>query len=99
MLLQLIDSTLVEKVADEAVRKHMSVAQLEELVDQTNVPMVKEETAPGTLGRSQCARRKPRWSARWECECASATARKGKIVIEYSTLEDFDRVVEMLKGR
>ena len=24
---------------------------------------------------------------------------KGKIVIEYSTLEDFDRVVEMLKGR
>ena len=24
---------------------------------------------------------------------------KGKIVIEYATLEDFDRVVEMLKAR
>jgi ParB family chromosome partitioning protein len=24
---------------------------------------------------------------------------KGKITLEYSTLEDFDRVVEMLKGK
>ena len=24
---------------------------------------------------------------------------RGKIVIEYATLEDFDRVVEMLKGK
>jgi hypothetical protein len=24
---------------------------------------------------------------------------KGKIVIEYATLEDFDRVLEMLKGK
>jgi len=101
VLLQLIDSTLVDKVADEAVRKHMSVAQLEELVDQTNVPMVKEETP-----------HRARWvdpnvrAAQTEMERALGMRvrirdrkGKGKIVIEYSTLEDFDRVVEMLKGR
>ncbi len=101
VLLQLIDPTLVEKVADEAVRKHMSVAQLEELVDQTNVPMVKEETP-----------HRARWvdpnvrAAQTEMERALGMRvrirdrkGKGKIVIEYSTLEDFDRVVEMLKGR
>ena len=101
VLLQLLDPTLVEKVADEAVRKHMSVAQLEELVDQTNVPMVKEETP-----------HRARWvdpnvrAAQTEMERALGMRvrirdrkGKGKIVIEYSTLEDFDRVVEMLKGR
>ena len=93
--------TLIEKIADEAVRKHMSVAQLEELVDQTNVPLVKDE-----------ATHRARWvdpnvrAAQTEMERALGMRvrirdrkGKGKIVIEYSTLEDFDRVVEMLKGK
>ena len=101
VLLQLIDPTLIEKIADEAVRKHMSVAQLEELVDQTNVPLVKDEAA-----------HRARWvdpnvrAAQTEMERALGMRvrirdrkGKGKIVIEYSTLEDFDRVVEMLKGK
>ena len=101
VLLQLLDPDLVAKIADEAVRKHLSVAQLEELVDQTNVPMVKEETP-----------HRARWvdpnvrAAQTEMERALGMRvrirdrkGKGKIVIEYSTLEDFDRVVEMLKGR
>jgi len=101
VLLQLLDPDLITKIADEAVRKHLSVAQLEELVDQTNVPMVKEETA-----------HRARWvdpnvrAAQTEMERALGMRvrirdrkGKGKIVIEYSTLEDFDRVVEMLKGR
>ena len=101
VLLQLLDPELIAKIADEAVRKHMSVAQLEELVDQTNVPMVKEETP-----------HRARWvdpnvrAAQTEMERALGMRvrirdrkGKGKIVIEYSTLEDFDRVVEMLKAR
>jgi ParB family chromosome partitioning protein len=101
VLLQLLDPSLIEKVADEAVRKHMSVTQLEELVDRTNIPLVKEETP-----------QRARWvdpnvrAAQTEMERAlgmrvriSDRKGKGKIVIEYATLEDFDRVVEMLKAR
>jgi ParB family chromosome partitioning protein len=101
VLLQLLDPGMIEKVAEEAVRKHLSVAQLEELVDRTNVPMVKEETP-----------HRARWvdpnvrAAQTEMERVLGVRvrirdrkGKGKIVIEYATLEDFDRVVEMLKGR
>jgi ParB family chromosome partitioning protein len=101
VLLQLLDPSLIEKVADEAVRKHMSVTQLEELVDRTNIPLVKEETP-----------QRARWvdpnvrAAQTEMERVlgmrvriNDRKGKGKIVIEYATLEDFDRVVEMLKAR
>jgi ParB family transcriptional regulator, chromosome partitioning protein len=101
VLLQLLDPSLIEKIADEAVSKHLSVAQLEELVDRTNIPLVKDETP-----------QRARWvdpnvrAAQTEMERALGMRvrirdrkGKGKIVIEYATLEDFDRVVEMLKGK
>ena len=101
VLLQLLDPNIITKVADEAVRKHLSVQQLEELVDHTNVPMLKEETP-----------QRARWvdpnvrAAQTEMERALGMRvrirdrkGKGKIVIEYATLEDFDRVVEMLKAK
>jgi ParB family chromosome partitioning protein len=101
VLLQLLDPNMITKIADEAVRKHLSVQQLEELVDHTNVPMLKEETP-----------QRARWvdpnvrAAQTEMERALGMRvrirdrkGKGKIVIEYATLEDFDRVVEMLKGK
>ena len=77
------------------------MTQLEDLVYHTNIPMVKEEHGEqqGTLGRSQCAAAQTEMERVWECECAFATAReKGRSSIEYATLEDFDRVVEVLKG-
>ncbi len=101
VLLQLLDPNMITKIADEAVRKHLSVQQLEELVDHTNAPMLKEETP-----------QRARWvdpnvrAAQTEMERALGMRvrirdrkGKGKIVIEYATLEDFDRVVEMLKGK
>jgi ParB family chromosome partitioning protein len=101
VLLQLLDPSLIEKIAAEAVGKHLSVAQLEELVDRTNIPLVKEETP-----------QRARWvdpnvrAAQTEMERVLGMRvrirdrkGKGKIVIEYATLEDFDRVVEMLKAR
>jgi ParB family transcriptional regulator, chromosome partitioning protein len=101
VLLQLLDPGLIEKIADEAVRKHLSVTQLEELVDRTNIPLVKEETP-----------QRARWvdpnvrAAQTEMERTLGMRvrirdrkGKGKIVIEYATLEDFDRVGEMLKSK
>ncbi len=101
VLLQLLDPSLIENIADEAVRKHLSVTQLEELVDRTNIPLVKEETP-----------QRARWvdpnvrAAQAEMERTLGMRvrirdrkGKGKIVIEYATLEDFDRVVEMLKRK
>lgn len=102
VLLQLLDPTQIPKIADEAVRKHLSVEQLEDLVDQTNVPMLDSEKQKG----------RARWvdpnvrAAQTELERTLGVRvrikdrkGKGKIVIEYSTLEDYDRVISALKGK
>jgi ParB family transcriptional regulator, chromosome partitioning protein len=102
VLLTLLDPNLIPKIADEAVRKHLSVEQLEDLVFDTNVPL-QRQVQPG---------RGARWvdpnvrAAQTELERVLGVRvrirdrkGKGKIVIEYATLEDFDRVVEMLRGK
>jgi ParB family transcriptional regulator, chromosome partitioning protein len=101
VLLQLLDASLIEKIADEAVEKHLSVTQLEELVDRTNIPLVKEETPSRARWVDPNVR-----AAQTEMERVLGMRvrirdrkGKGKIVIEYATLEDFDRVVEMLKAK
>src|SRR6185437_3705464 len=103
VLLTLLDPMQIPKIADEAVRKHLSVEQLEDLCFNTNVPLQKQ---PGE------EQHRARWvdpnvrAAQTEMERALGMRvrirdrkGRGKIVIEYATLEDFDRVVEMLKGR
>ena len=101
-LLNLLDPTMIGKIAEEAVKHHMSVIQIEKLVFETNVPLQRQADAI-------------RRGARWVDPNVKAAQRdleevlgvrvrirdrkgKGKIVIEYATIEDFDRVVEMLKG-
>lgn len=101
VLLTLLDPNLIPKIADEAVRRHLSVEQLEDLVFNTNVPLQKE-TQPGTA----------RWVDPNVRQMQTELERtlgvrvrirdrkgRGKIEIEYATLEDFDRVVGMLKGK
>ena len=103
VLLTLLDPTQIPKIADEAVRKHLSVEQLEDLCFNTNVPLQKQ---PGE------EQHRARWvdpnvrAAQTEMERALGMRvrirdrkGRGKIVIEYATLEDFDRVVEVLKGK
>lgn len=100
VLLRMTDPTRIQNVADEAVEKGLSVKQLEELVTHRMMP--EKEKATGTA----------RWvdpnvrAAQTELERVLGVRvkikdRKGKgsILIEYSTLEDFDRVLEMLKGK
>ena len=101
VLLQLTDPGSIHRIADEAVLKHLSVAQLKDLVDRTNAAILKPKKAG---------------QARWQDPNVHAAQTdlervlgvrvriadrkgKGKIVIEYASLEDFDRVVEMLKGK
>ena len=100
VLLQLVDANLIPKIADEAVQKKFSVKQLEELVTRTNIPVGSEtEKAPPPAIDPNVR------AAQMEIErCLGVRVQirdrkgKGKIVIEYSSLEDFDRVLEMLAG-
>jgi ParB family chromosome partitioning protein len=101
MLLQFNDPELITKLADEAVRKHMSVDQLEDLCIKQYVREEPKEQG----GRARWVDPNVR-AAQRELETALGCRvrirdrkGKGKIVIEYATLEDFDRVVGMLKGK
>src|SRR6266851_4241581 len=102
VLLQFQDAELIAKLADEAVRKHMSVEQIEDLCIHAYLPKEKQAQQGG--------------GARWVDPNVRSVQReleailgmrvrirdrkgKGKIVLEYATLEDFDRVIEMLKGK
>jgi ParB family transcriptional regulator, chromosome partitioning protein len=103
VLLSLHDDTQISKVAQMAIRQQMSVARLEDVVLDINVPVGRPEERKHS-------------GARWVDPNVRAAQRsletvlgmrvrirdrkgKGKITIEYGTLEDFDRVVRMLKGK
>jgi len=103
LLLSLSDEEQISKVAKVAIAKKMSVALLTELVMDINSPMgVPKERQPSGA----------RWvdpnvrAAQRSLEAVLGMrvrirdrGGKGKITIEYGTLEDFDRVVQMLKGK
>jgi ParB family chromosome partitioning protein len=103
-LLVLHDESQISKLAQLAVKKRMSVLQLQDEVLNLNLPM--EGSGPEKAGGG----------ARWVDPNVRSAQRtletilgmrvrirdrkgKGKITIEYGTLEDFDRVVGMLKGK
>jgi ParB family transcriptional regulator, chromosome partitioning protein len=101
VLLQISEPERIPYIAKEAADKKMSVAQLILLVDRINAPpQVLGEPAPAPKLDPNVR------AAQTELERAlgvrvriSDHKGKGKIVIEYATLEDFDRVVEMLSGK
>jgi ParB family chromosome partitioning protein len=101
VLLTVLDPAQVIKAANTAIKEHLSVVQLEDFVFKINVPMEKADTP-----------KQARWvdpnvrAAQMELErILGVRVRikdrkgKGKIVLEYANLEDFDRVLEMLKGK
>jgi ParB family chromosome partitioning protein len=102
-LLSLHDESQVSKVAQMAMKQKMSVVALEDLVEDLNLPLE---------GRDEPRHGGARWvdpnvrAAQRSLETILGMKvrirdrrGKGKITIEYGTLEDFDRVVRMLKGR
>ena len=101
VLLQFQDANLIAKIADEAVRKHLSVEQLEDLCIRQYVREEKREQP----GRARWVDPNVR-AAQTELERVLGVRvrirdrkGKGKIVIEYACLEDYDRVVGMLRGK
>ena len=102
VLLQLANQNIVLHYAQVAVEKKLSVAQLRALIDNANLP---SQTYTTELPKARWVDPNVR-AIQTELERAlgvkvkiSDRKGKGSITIEYATLEDFDRVVEMLKGK
>jgi ParB family transcriptional regulator, chromosome partitioning protein len=104
LLLQFQDQETIKKIADEAVKRHLSVDGVEQLCIQAWVRDPDPNREP-KMGNARWVDPNVRSAQREIQETLGLRVKiqdrkgKGKIVIEYATLEDFDRVVEMLKGK
>src|ERR1035438_9479867 len=107
-LLKLEDPDLIQKTADYIVKKHMTLDQVETLIMRMTGLLDPVPGMPGQVVKKAGAR----WvdpngrAAQLELErMLGVRVRirdrkgKGRIVIEYSTVDDYERVVEMLRGR
>jgi ParB family transcriptional regulator, chromosome partitioning protein len=103
LLLSLSDESQIIKVARVVIAKKMSVALLEEMVMDSHIP--KGEPAGPKEGGARWVDPNVRAAQRSLEVVLGMRVRirdrkgKGKITIEYGTLEDFDRVVGMLRGK
>jgi len=102
LLLRLQDDGVILRVARKAAEEHMSVEALEDLVREKAYPVEGQEKKQG----------KARWvdpnvrAAQHSLERVLGmrvrirdSRGKGKILIEYGSLEDFDRLVKVLGGK
>jgi len=98
VLLQIADPQRIPYIAKEAADKKMSVAQLILLVERLNQPPqpFPEPVAAPKLDPNVRAAQAELERALGVRVRISDRKGKGKIVIEYANLEDFDRVLEML---
>jgi ParB family transcriptional regulator, chromosome partitioning protein len=105
LLLMLDDNDQIERLALEAVSKRMSWQEIEERVLQM------PEAAPSTKTPQSGKGRGARWvdpnvrAAQADMErilgmrvWIKDRQGKGKIIIEYASVDDYERVVEMLRG-
>jgi len=102
-LLRLTDNVQIWKYAQKAMEEKMSVAKLEDLVFGVSAPTDRGEPNKGTGARWVDPNVKAAQRSLEEVLGMRVRIRdrkgRGRIVIEYGTLEDFDRVVGMLKGK
>jgi len=103
-LLALRDDHQLLKVAEKVVKEKMSVTLLEELVLDLNVPMERQPDERQHHGARWVDPNVREAQRRLETILGMKVRirdrrGKGKITIEYGSLEDFDRVVGMLKGK
>ena len=101
VLLQLANPDSIPHFAKEAVEKQLSVAQLTALVNYANLPGSEASDASRARWLDPNVRAIQTSLERiLGCKVKISDRNgKGKILIEYASLEDFDRVVEMLKGK
>ena len=103
-LLQLRDNVQIWKYAQRAMDEKMSVAKLEDVVFGLSAPSgLSEPKKEGGGARWVDPNVKAAQRSLEEVLGMRVRIRdrhgRGKILIEYATLEDFDRVVRMLKGK
>jgi ParB family chromosome partitioning protein len=103
VLLQLRNNVEIWKFAQRAIEEKMSVAKLEDLVFRVSAPIGQGESKTGGGARwvdpnVKAAQRSLETILGMKVRIRDRKG-KGKITIEYGTLEDFDRVVRMLKGK
>jgi ParB family transcriptional regulator, chromosome partitioning protein len=102
VLLQLANPESIPHFAKEAVEKQLSVAQLTALIDYANLPgdsSPEKENGAARWVDPNVRAIQTELEQVLGCRVRINDRKgKGKIVIEYGTLDDFDRVVEMLKG-
>ena len=99
VLLQLSDSETILRIAEQAMRERLSVARLQELVDRTNHPQPVETRAARWQDPNVNAVQSEMERTLGVRVRINDRNGKGKIVIEYVSLEDFDRVVGMLRAK
>jgi len=102
LLLSLNDEAQISKVARVVIAKKMSVALLEEMVVDSHAPNGDASEPKRGAGRwvdpnVKAAQRSLEAILGMKVNIRDRRG-QGKITIEYGTLEDFDRVVGMLKG-
>jgi ParB family transcriptional regulator, chromosome partitioning protein len=103
VLLHLRDNVQIWKYAQKAMEEKMSVAKLEDLVLGVSAPIGQGQA--NKVGGARWVDPNVKAAQRSLEEVLGVRVRirdrkgRGKIVIEYGTLEDFDRVVGMLKGK
>jgi ParB family chromosome partitioning protein len=102
-LLRLEDNAEIDRIADEAVHKGMSFTQLDELVEAAlrklyELPQEKQARGARWVDPNVRAAQTDLQKILGVRVKIRDRKGKGKIVIEYASLEDFDRVVGMLKG-
>jgi len=99
-LLGLKDAAAIEKLAARIVAEGLSVRSVEEIVavGLTDKPKVgKPSKAKGTLSAPGLAELGERMSARLDTRVTVAVGQKrGKVIIEFATLEDLRRIVEIV---
>ncbi len=99
VLLQLADPQMIPGVAKQAIDTQMSVKQLERVVEEFNQPSQGQAQAPERVVDPNVRAAETELARLLGCKVRISDRKgKGRIVIEYSTLDDFDRVLEMLKG-
>ena len=99
VLLQLTNPQLIPGVAKQAIDAQMSVAQLTVVVEHFNMPPEAQPDRPAPVVDPNVRAAQTELERLLGCKVRIRDRKgKGRIVIEYSSLDDFDRVLEMLKG-
>lgn len=100
VLLTLHNPELIPQIAAIAVRDNLSVKQLEALVQDMNLPQEKQAAAPARAidPNVRAAQQELERVLGVKVEIKDRNG-KGKIILQYANLDDFDRVLEMLSGK